>query len=132
MNPLPHRVCQKFLKPESMRCPLRVEQLSFLLRRILKVGFAENLERSLSLSLSLKTPFSAHCKSPFSSPPFWLLAPFEEDNHCLVFCLFPIKNSINSIYVLKLWILDIWHTLGHPFSSSLYSCNMCNMRTCYM
>ena len=50
MKPLPHEVCRNSLKPESTRCSLYVEQLSFLARRNPTVGSAENLERRHSLS----------------------------------------------------------------------------------
>ena len=51
IKPLPHEVCRNSLKPEPMRCPRRVERLSFLLRRNPTVGLAGILERSHSLSL---------------------------------------------------------------------------------
>ena len=46
IKPLPHGVCRNSKKPESTRMPLRVEQLSFLARRISTVGSPTNLERS--------------------------------------------------------------------------------------
>ena len=50
IKPLPHRVYRNSSKPESMRCPLHVEQLCFLLRGNPTVGLARNLERSGLLS----------------------------------------------------------------------------------
>ena len=51
MKPLPHGVFRNSLKPEPTRRPRRVEQPSFLSRRIPAVRFPGILERSLTFSL---------------------------------------------------------------------------------
>ena len=51
INPLLHGVCQNSKKPVPTHCPLRVEQLSLLLRRIPTVGSPRILERRPLLSL---------------------------------------------------------------------------------
>ena len=50
IKPLPHGVCRNSSKPESAHWLLRVEQLSFLPRRISTVGSPTNLERSWMFS----------------------------------------------------------------------------------
>ena len=71
MKFLPHGVCRNSSKPESTRCSLRVEQLSFLARRISTVGSPGILERSLSLSLSLKTQKWLLHLFLYFFPTFW-------------------------------------------------------------
>ena len=50
IKPLPHGVCRNSLKLVPTRCPHRIEQLSFLLRRNPTVRSPGILERSHSLS----------------------------------------------------------------------------------
>ena len=81
----------------------RVERPSLLLRRIRTVGFAENLERRLSLS-KIKSPFSVSASSVCSLPIFFFffcpfLPLFEEDNTMHYFVFFQFNNLINSQYV---------------------------------
>ena len=108
----------------------RVEQLSFLLHQKPTVRSATILERSGSLSLSKTRKFQP--LHPISSTTrFCPFCALLEKMNCSSFVLFLIKLSFNTIHFLKSWIFDTWHYLGHPFPSSLYSCNMCHMSTCY-
>ena len=85
MKPLPHGVCRNSLNPVSTRCPLRVEQLCFLSRRILTVRSPTILERRKTLSLK-KIKFEATGYFFFSSPPRFLFLCFIHSS--LLFFLF--------------------------------------------
>ena len=116
-------------KPVPTQSPRCVEPLYFLARRNLTVRSVRILERSHSLSLQ-KNQKPSLCNS---FPLLHVLAPFLLKKMTTIpyFVLFLIKLSKNVIHVLKILDFDTWHYLGHPFPSSLYSCNMCHMCTCY-
>ena len=73
--------------------PLRVEQLSFLSRRILKVGSVGNLERSFSLSKKniTKPELLTFCISPLPSTFFVFILSVGDDT--VAFCLFLLKTN---------------------------------------
>ena len=84
MKPLPHGVCRNSSKPESTRCPRRVEQLSFLLRRNPTVGSPGILEKRYFLSLKENHKTHAlHLSSPPPPPGSSQFVSFlkEEDVH---------------------------------------------------
>ena len=82
IKPLPHGVCRNSSKPVLTHCPRRVERLSFLLRRNSTVRLTRNLEKSCSLSLSLKILRS-------QKPNFLHLFSFS-----FTFCLFDLRRSL--------------------------------------
>ena len=84
--------------------------------------------REKSHSLSLKSQISSFYKL-FSLPHVFSPFQFEDDDTIHYFVLLSFNYSPNAF---KSWISDIWHYLGRPFPSSLYSCNMCHMSTCYV
>ena len=128
MKPLPHGVCRNYLKPKPTHWPYCVEQPSFLSRRIPVVGSPVILERSRTLSHYVLKNKAHYISLPFHV--FGFLFDVRDDT-ILYFVLLSFKNFNNANYVPKLWIFDIWHYLGLPFPSFLYSFNISNMSTCY-
>ena len=87
------------------RCPRRVEQLSFLLRRKPMVRLTQNRrEKVLSLSKNIKNlAFALH----FSSCTFWYFLLKKKMTTIHSFVLFLINNSNNVIHVPSLGFLTL-------------------------
>ena len=97
INPLPHGVFQKLPKLEPTCRILRVELLSFLLRRISTVGLPKNLERSRTLSLKvLKNPASVSLL-PLSHIFLFLFDVRDDTMHNFVLLSFKTISIMSSM-----------------------------------
>ena len=92
-KPLPQGVCLNSLNPVTARSPLRVEQLSFLSRRLTTVGSPVFLKRSFSLSKE-NIHFHVFCCYWFSIPLFLLFSILRRQ-HYYLFWHYPHFNQIS-------------------------------------